>query len=35
MNLTITELAPMTAIFAQLAFGGGWYTALYFTNLLI
>ena len=35
INLTISELSPpaITAILPQLAFGGGWYTALYFTNL--
>jgi len=25
--------APPTAVLSQLAFGGGWHTALYFTNL--
>ena len=35
INLTISELQPpaITAILPQLAFGGGWYTALYFTNI--
>lgn len=32
VRLTITEGTPVTAILPQLAFGGGWYSALYFTN---
>jgi hypothetical protein len=31
--LTVTPAQPVTQILPQLAFGGGWYTALYFTNI--
>jgi hypothetical protein len=31
--LTATSVGPVTKILPQLAFGGGWYTALYFTNI--
>ena len=31
--LTATSAGPTTQILPQLAFGGGWYTALYFTNI--
>ncbi len=32
VRLTATSVGPTTQILPQLAFGGGWYTALYFTN---
>ena len=31
--LTATSVGTVTKILPQLAFGGGWYTALYFTNI--
>jgi hypothetical protein len=33
VRLTATSVGPTTQILPQLAFGGGWYTALYFTNI--
>ena len=31
--ITATSVGPTTQVLPQLAFGGGWYTALYFTNI--
>jgi hypothetical protein len=31
--LTATSVGPVTKILPQLAFGGGWYTAVYFANI--
>lgn len=33
VRLTASPVGPTTQILPQLAFGGGWYTALYYTNL--
>jgi hypothetical protein len=33
VTLTATSVGTATRILPQLAFGGGWYTAIYFTNL--